>query len=306
MDDQTTVDTPKKGKGKIAVIVILGLLLAGSLGSNYWLYSKEQSSSELAISKIDSLNYYNSLKDSLYAKINEEELKVHNLRTEIAMYQSDNDSLRQLLEEKLDKIAALRAMVSSGGSTSKLRALKDSLERLTKVNAEFKQTIETVLMENEDYKAKMLAQQSEIDELNSQKRNLTDKVEVAAQPKVGSLNVVPTYEKKGQYIPMFKAKKVDRLEISFDVLANKLTEKKVEKVYIVRIIDPDGIVLSNNNNQLSNSSEVYTAKETVNFDGKLQKFKINHKQSASYKKGKYKVELKEDEVIVQTAEFVLI
>lgn len=306
MEDQVLNETQPKRKGKGVIIVLLALFLAGSIGSNIWLWKKEQNSTAIATSKIDSLNYYSVLKDSLYAKIAEEELKVHNLRTEIAIYQNDNDSLKLLLEEKLAKINSLKSMVASGGSPAKLRALKDSLSRISMENNDFKTKVQTLLMENEDYKAKMLQHEQLIAELQDNKKVLTEKVNVAAQPSVGPIIVLPTYEKKGIYIPIYKAKKVARLQISFDVLGNKLTDKSVEKEYIIRIIDPSGIVLSNNNKMLSNSDDVYTAKESVTFNGVQQKIKINYIQTPDFKKGKYKVELKEGSEVKQTTEFELL
>lgn len=305
MEDQT-IEAPKKSKGKGALIAILTVLFIGSLGSNYFFWDKEQKATATATAKVDSLNALSLLKDSLYKAINEEELKVFNLRTELSLYQNDNDSLKQLIEEKEAKIRSLRGMIASGGSPAKLRALKDSLSRLSEANNVFKNQVQNLLAENEDYKAKMLAQQEQIASLESTKKNLTEKVDVAAQPSVGPVNVTPTYQKKGVYIPIYKAKKVERLQISFDVMTNKLTEKAVNKEYIVRVIDPDGIVLSNTNSKLSNSDDVYTIKQNVTFNGTQQKFKLNYTQSPAYKKGKYKVELKDGEEVKQTFSFDLL
>jgi len=306
MEDLTVETTTKERKGKGGIIaILLGVLLAGSLGANYWLYYKEQKSSAEAVSKIDSLNALTTLKDSLYKTLNEEEIKVFNLRTELALYQSENDSLKQLIEEKEAKIRSLRAAIG-GGSPSKLRALKDSMAKLTAENNDFKAKVQTILLENEDYRAKLLEQQGKIETLEGQKQNLTDKVTIAAQPSVGPIIVTPQYQKKGIYIPIFKAKKVERLQVTFDVLTNKLTEKAVEKEYIVRIINPDGIVLSKTNNSLANSDDVYTIKQSVNFNGTQQKIKVNYTQSPDYKKGQYKVELKEGDEVLQTYSFDLL
>src|SRR6185295_9076728 len=114
--------------------------------------------------------------------------------------------------------------------------------------------------------------------LEGQKKTLTDKVNIAAQPVVGPITVTPQYEKKGMYIPIYKAKKVDRLQITFEVMGNKLTDKTVEKEYIVRIKNPDGIVLSNDNKTVRSSDDVYTVKESVSFNGTAQPIKINFTQ----------------------------
>lgn len=305
MEASNIETSPKERKKRGGIIIfLLALLLAGSLGSNIWLWDKEQKSTAVANEKLDSINALNTLKDSLYRMINEEEIKVFNLRTELAMYQGENDSLRLIIEEKEAKIRSLRSAIG-GGNTSKLRALKDSITVLTAQNNDFKAKVESILMENEDYKAKILAQQAEIEQLENKTQNLSNKVTIASQPNVGPILVIPQYEKKGIYMPIYKAKKVERLYITFDVLTNKLTEKAVEKEYIVRIINPDGIVLSTSNTSLRNSDDVYTAKESVTFDGTQQKIKINYTQSPSYKKGQYKVELKEGDEVLNTFSFDL-
>jgi|GEM_PF-1303184 len=304
--EENVLIQPKKSKGKGLLVTLLLLLLAGSGVGNYFLWNKEKTASALAVSKLDSLKSYHSLKDSLYAALAEEEQKVEGLRAEILLYQSDNDSLKQLLDEKMAKIASLRAMVAGGGSSGKLRALKDSLSRIQSENMAFRSEMDTLLLQNEDYAARLQQRENEITALEAQKRILSDKVNIAAQPSVGPVIVTPMYQKKGVYMPIYKAKKVERLQITFDVLGNKLTDKKVDKEYAVRVIDPDGIVLSNSNTKLSNSDDVYTAKENVIFNGTQQKIKINFTQSPAYKKGKYKVELKEGSEIKQTFSFELI
>lgn len=303
--EEPLITPEKKGKGRTGLLLLLGILLAGSGVANYWFWDKEQKSTALANSKIDSLKTYHSLKDSLYAALEEEEKKVESLRAEILLYQSDNDSLQQLLSEKEAKIASLRAMVNSGGSPGKLRALKDSIARMQNENLAFRTQVDSLLRSNEDYLARLQDRENQIAALESQKKMLSDKVNIAAQPSVGPVIVTPMYEKKGIYIPVYKAKKVERLQITFDVLGNKLTDKTVKKEYTVRVIDPDGIVLSNSNTKLSNSDDVYTIKEDVSFNGTQQKIKVNFTQSPAYKKGKYKVELKEGDEVKQQFSFEL-
>ena len=269
------------------------------------LWSKEKTAKAIANSKIDSLSAYHNLKDSLYAALSEEEKKVEGLRTEIALYQNDTDSLKQLLDASMAKISSLRAMVANGGSTGKLRALKDSISRLSAANRAFISQMDSMLNQNEDYLARLQERENKIAALESQKRILNDKVNIAAQPSVGPVIVTPMYIKKGVYLPIYKSKKVERLQITFDVLGNKLTDKAVKKDYMVRVMDPDGIVLSNNNTRLSNSDDLYTIKESVTFNGVQQKIKENFTQSPSYKKGKYKVELKEGGEVKQTFSFEL-
>lgn len=295
----------KQGKGKTVLIVLLLLLLGAAGFGNYWFWNQAKTATAEAGSKIDSLNAYHALKDSLSAQLDEELLKVESLRAEIAMYQSDNDSLKMLLDEKMAKIASLKAMIAGGGSSGKLRALKDSISRMRAENISFRSGMDSLLMQNAEYRARMQEQAGAIALLETQKKTLSEKVSIAAQPYVGPVSVFPVYQKKGVYTPIYKAKKVERLQISFDVLGNKLTEKAVSKEYTVRIMDPDGIVLSNDNSTVRNSDDVYTVKESVEFNGSQQKIKLNFTQKAAYKKGKYKVELKEGSEVKHTFAFDL-
>ena len=297
---------PKKGKGKTILVILLGLLLGGSGVFNYLLFDKGQKATAMAQSNIDSLKQLSGLKDSLYKMLADEEASVASLRLEIAMYQSENDSLKQILELKEQKIMALRSQIGGGGSPKKLRALKDSLEKMMVVNNQFKTQVQTLLMENEDYRAQLAAKEEKINALNSSNQKLSDKVTIAAEPNVGPVIVTPMYSKKGIDVPIYKAKKVEKLVITFDVLGNQLTEKTVEKTYNVRVKDPDGIVLSNDNGKLMDSNDVYTIREKVSFDGTQKRIKVNFKQDPKYKKGRYKVELKDGDEVKNTFTFELL
>jgi len=303
--EENEVIPVKKSKGKGVLIALLLLMLIGSGVGNFMFWSNEKSATATVNSKIDSLNTYHNLKDSLYAALSQEEQKVVGLRAEIALYQSDNDSLKQLLDASMAKISSLRAMVADGGSTGKLRALKDSLSRLSSANMTFKTQVDSLLNQNEDYLARLEASENRNNTLEYQKRILSEKVDIAAQPNVGPINVTPVYIKKGVYLPIYKSKKVERLQITFEVLGNKLTDKAIKKDYMVRVMDPDGIVLSNNNTKVSNSDDLFTVKESITFNGVQQKIKSNYSQTPSYKKGKYKVELKEGDEVKQTSSFEL-
>lgn len=304
---QNDIEQPKKkSTGKTVAIILLGLLLGGSVGANYFLWDKEQKSTALASSKVDSLNSISLLKDSLYNALALEEASIASLRTEIALYQSENDSLKQVLAEKETRLVSLRAQIGGGGSSSKLRALKDSIYAIKAENNDFRNKVQTLLADNENYKAMLAEKEQKIATLNGANEKLTEKVTIAAQPMLGPVNVTPLYEKKGVFIPQYKAKKVEKLQITFNVLGNPLTQGESEKTYTVRIKDPDGIVLSNSNGKLMDSNDVYTAKETVKFNGTKQDIKLNFTQKPSYKKGKYKVELKDGDEVKHTFAFELL
>jgi len=305
MEETTDIGTPSSG-GKKGLLVLLALLLLGSMGSNVWFWNQSKTAEHKVKTQLDSMNYFHALKDSLYDALAQEELKVEGLRAEINLNQTDNDSLNQLLNASMAKIASLRAMVGKGGSTASLRALKDSIAKMSVSNQRFKTQIDSLFNSNANYLAQIEAQQEAIKVLEGQRKILGEKVNIAAEPQIGAVIVTPVYNKKGLLVPIYKSKKVEKLQIMFDVLGNQLTENTIQKTYFLRIIDPDGIVLSNNNNSLTSSDNVYTFKQVINFNGAAQKIKSNFVNKSAYKKGKYKVELKESDVVKQTFSFELL
>jgi hypothetical protein len=304
MDD--SAQEKKHGKGKTVTIVLLLLLLLGSVGSSIFLWNKEQHSTGIALSKIDTLQSLNSLRDSLYNELAIEQEKVANLRLEISLYQGENDSLLQLLKGKESKINSLRALIGQGGSGKSYRALKDSIAVFRNNNLAFRTRVDSLLLQNEAYLAKLNEQESTISQLEKEKSTLSKKVNIAAQPNVGPVRVEPQYDKKGIFTPINKAKKVERLMITFDLLNNKLTAQPINKKYIIRIKNPDGIILSNSNSRLTNIDDVFTHEEDITFNGTQQKIRIEYTQDAAYKKGKYSVELRDGKEIKQTFSFELL
>ncbi|MBC7426622.1 MAG: hypothetical protein H7321_08815 [Bacteroidia bacterium] len=308
MDQETKIETVenRRSNGKTIVIVILGLLLAGSAISNYIFWDKAENASLNFTRQEDTLKITNSMKDSLQELLAIEQSKVAQLRLEISMWETGNDSLMQIINEKEQRIASIRSQIAGGGSSAKMRALKDSIMNLGIANSKFKTDLQELLLQNEDYKARFEASESTNQALTNTNVNLTKKVEIASEPFIGTLSIVPARTKKGVMEPVTKAKKVEYLSISFDLLQNSLTEKPVEKEYIIRILDPNNVVLSTTNSSLVDSDDVFSVKETATFDGKLQKIRLKFTQAPAYKKGSYKAELKVDGVVKQTTKFELL
>jgi hypothetical protein len=69
----------------------------------------------------------------------------------------------------------------------------------------------------------------------------------------------------------------------------------VEEEVTIRLIDPDGGILSLNNKTLKDKSLIVSLKENISFDGALQKVKWKFPEkgtlSGKLKKGKYTTEL---------------
>ncbi len=297
----------KTGKKRTGLLVLLSLLLVGSGVFNGILLNKSNSTKLETQAKLDSLIQYQTLKDSLLNDLNIEQEKVNSLRLELAMFQGENDSLMNIINAKEALIASLRSQINGGGGNNKakLLALKDSINNFKTNNLDLQNKVQELLLSNDDYKRELEERDQKILGLNSEKTKMTVKLEEAQKPFVGPISVIPQYEKKGVFMPIYKAKKVQRLLITFNVLGNKLTNKTINKEYHIRIIDPNNVVLSNSNNDLTDSDKVISVKEKVEFDGTKKDIKIEFTQKPNYTKGTYKVELKDGDEILHSFKFDL-
>ncbi|MCU0326142.1 MAG: hypothetical protein MUF45_12950 [Spirosomaceae bacterium] len=127
-------------------------------------------------------------------------------------------------------------------------------------------------------------------------RELTEKVTLAAALKAMNVtvNAVNSRGKErdgGEY----KAKRVDKIKISFKLAENPLT-KKEEKVIYMRLLDPQGNVISDMATGsgafvFGGKETVYTAKQSVFYDNSGQNVDFIYSRGAPYAKGKYTIEL---------------
>ncbi|MFN3850945.1 MAG: hypothetical protein ACK4NY_16035 [Spirosomataceae bacterium] len=127
-------------------------------------------------------------------------------------------------------------------------------------------------------------------------RELTEKVTLAAALKAMNVtvNAVNSRGKErdgGEY----KAKRVDKIKISFKLAENPLT-KKEDKVIYMRLLDPQGNVISDMATgsgafMFGGKETVYTAKQSVFYDNSGQNVDFIYSRGAPYAKGKYTIEL---------------
>jgi len=127
----------------------------------------------------------------------------------------------------------------------------------------------------------------------SENIELKQRLEKGAMPQFGTL-ITMSYNAKGDEI--YKAGKVDRFKVTFDVLENPMVTTPVDEEVTIRILAPNGVVLSSTNKTLQDVSTISTLKQTISFDGALQKVKWAYPGSkgslvGKLNKGRYITEL---------------
>lgn len=312
---------------RTALTVVLVILLLASLGSNTFLYLNKMKSDKELENKVAVMK----AKDSLQSELNRME---DSLNLVIQTFQNENQTLVLKVEElesdknprviaAMQEIYRLRREIANGisgeastagagdGAKKSTKAsrkaakggkggaevedLRKQLEEARAKVAELMAQIEGLTKEKNDYVAQLAAEKDRSATLESENVELKDRLDKGARPQFGALLVTGLYDKKGVMTETMKAKSIDKIRVTFDVLENPMVTQPLEEEVTIRIIDPNGGVLSTTNTKLTDKSKVTSLKNTIQFDGALQKVKWSFPEkgllTGKLMKGKYTAEL---------------
>ncbi len=292
---------------RTGVIIILLILLLLSAGTNTYLYYDNKGS--VAEKELELV----AMRDSLQKEL----LRIEDsLNTVVLTLQAENTTLVSKVSElegpnnprvlaAFKEVTRLRRQLihmtsGDGGDLNVERNTKDvNLSGIRKQLADAKIKIkdltaqlDTLIIERNQAVADKEEAVNQKEALGVENTELKERLDKGAMPQFGTL-ITSAYDNKKKLTD--KAKKVNQFMITFDILENPMVTQVVEEEVTIRLIDPDGAVLSLNNKTLKDKSLVFTSKENVSFDGALQKVKWKFPDRGSLtgklKKGKYTTEL---------------
>lgn len=316
---------------RTALTVVLVILLLASLGSNTFLYinkmkSDKELQNKMAVMKAkdslqaelirmeDSLNLviqtFQNENQTLVLKVEELEgdknprviaamQEIYRLRREIANGISGDGSGSTAGTDgataKKSTKESRKAAKSGKGGDGNVEDLRKQLEEARAKVAELMALVESLTNEKNEMVMMMNAEKDRAATLESENVELKDRLDKGARPQFGALLVTGLYDKKGIMTETMKSKTVDKIRVTFDVLENPMVTQPLEEEVMIRIIDPNGGVLSTTNSKLTNKSKVTSLKQTIQFDGALQKVKWSFPEkgllTGKLMKGKYTAEL---------------
>ena len=312
---------------RTALTVVLVILLLASLGSNTFLYINKMNSDKELKDKVAVMK----AKDSLQAELIRME---DSLNLVIQTFQNENQTLVLKVEElegdknprvlsAMQEIYRLRREIANGISTDGASAstggakkstkesrkaaksgkstggsmedLRKQLEEARAKVAELTALVESLTKEKNDYMAQLTTEKDRSAALESENVELKDRLDKGARPQFGALLVTGMFDKKGIMTETMKSKSIDKIRVTFDVLENPMVTQPLEEEVVIRIIDPNGGVLSTTNTKLTDKTKVTSLKNTIQFDGALQKVKWSFPEkgllTGKLMKGKYTAEL---------------
>lgn len=310
---------------RTATIVILVILLLLSAGTNTWLYynggpSDAQNQLALAAQKDSLQKELLRMEDSLNSVVASLQTENSSLVTKVSELESDKNPKIMMAYREINRIRRQLVNAGNGGGSS-------SSETTTSSRGGKNGNLDELKRQLAEAQARIKQLTSQIDSLVTQKNQLVIDVEVAkgekealqvengelklrlekgAMPQFGTLITSPLEEKRALTT---KAKSVDKFNITYDVLENPMVNEVLEEEVTIRLIDPDGGVLSVNNKSLQDKTKVISLKNKITFDGALQKVKWSFPPTGSLKgklkKGKYTTELWTRDLLRQKNTFEL-
>lgn len=286
---------------KNLLIIAVSVLVLALIGLTYLLFSEKQTNRELVqefqLDKEDLENeytrfaqQYDELKltvsnDSLADLLAQEQVKTQRLLEELRTVKSSNATeIRRLKKE----LATLRKVMI--GYINQI----DSLNKLT---AQQKQVIAEVTQ-------KYNAASRQINNLSEEKKNLNQKVTLAAQLDATNIRIEPR-NKRGK-----KAKKVKdivKLAIGFTIVKN-ITAETGERTLYIRITKPDNDVLTkspSNTFPYENRTLGYSIKKYIEYNGEEQTINVFWDVEEFLYAGDYRVDIFADGTMIGSQKFTL-
>lgn len=228
-------------------------------------------------------------------------------------FATSNDSLATLLDEEKVKVQRLLEQLRSVKSTnaSEIRRLKKELATVRSVMVTYINQIDSLnkmnkalTSENIEVKQKYQSATQQISSLSEEKKNLHEKVTLAAQLDATNVWVQP---KNIRGKDTKKVKDVVKFSIGFTIVKN-ITAQTGDRTIYIRITKPDNDVLSKNAGNTfpyENRTLTYSIKKYIEYTGEEQSVVVYWNVEEFLYAGAYRVDIFADNTIIGSQQFTL-
>lgn len=252
-----------KSKNLIIVIVLLVIIIGGV---SFYAFQQTQENKEMtelfALEKEEMENEYTTFAtqyDELQVQINNDSLR-QKLESEKLRTQRLLEELRQVKASNAAEITRLKKELKTVRAV--LRSYVIQIDSLNRIN-------EALTTENKEVKKKYSEATRQINTLAQEKKDLNEKVSLAAQLDATNILVVPK-NKRGKEVD--KVKNVKKIAVEFTLVKN-ITAKTGERTLYVRIAKPDNEVLTKSSSDTfpyENRNLSYSIKKYIEYTGEEQ------------------------------------
>ncbi len=296
----------RRSNTAMTAALVLACALAALFGFLYFNARQEVDAKNVNIStQQKELLLTNSKLDSIRTQLDAKIAEITSLGGQVA----DLEALKVQLEKDKKNLVNSKS-VSIRDFENKIRGYEAALSakdveiaKLREENAQLTTEVKTLGNENTNLKTDVTSLKTDKQALADsvyattvKNKELAEKVTLAAAMKamnvtVNAINSRGKEREGGEY----KAKRVDKVKISFKLSENPLTKKEGKVIYM-RMLDPQGNCISDMATgsgafAFGGKEMVYTAKQTIMYDNSGQDVDFIYARGSNYGKGKYAIEL---------------
>lgn len=292
-DTKAGTDTQEQGPRKSIVIIVIAILL-GTNGLLLWQFFEKKASLDAANQNVITAT---AEKDQIQMELNQ-------VKGEFEKVKAENLNLRDQLtvkdEEIKAKVAEIQKLIAMGGP-SQIAKAKAEINNLRGLNQTYVAQIDSLrkqntqlVSENSNLTTNLKDQRSQNENLSKENQKLSGKIAAGSVLKATAIVTEGVrFRSSGKQVVTNKAKNVQKLNVRFVLVENKVLDKGPLNIY-VRMLSPDGAVMSADNESFTTSdgkSMVYTIKETVDYDNKDETVDVGWSKGSPFLKGNYTIEI---------------
>jgi len=316
MEPQSDYPEPRRRNNTLLLLLAAVLVLVGINGVLFYLNRQSKTETEQLTTQVKvtdtklqtQIKEYETLKTS-YERQSQELQKLglsnDSLEARIAGINSDLLRLRSFKANSFSAAEQLRFKQRALNLESQLRKKDDQIADLKKSN-------ENLYTETTTLKQRQNQLSDTLSTITKANRDLSEKVGVASRLQADNIHVSVIQrnnKEKDDDKDEFKARRVDRLKITFGLARNDVSPKETKSIYL-RVLEPDGAALYNLSTgggtfSVDGQEAFYTQKQDVVFDNSRQRLEFVYAKGGDYKTGLHTVELYEGGALMGKATFTL-
>jgi hypothetical protein len=310
-------ETPQpRSNSRVLLWVALVLVLLGINGVLFYLNQQKGQQNEQLTTEVkakdsklqEQIKQYEALKADFERQSQElQALGLNNdsLQARIASVNADLLKLRSFRAGSFSIAQQQMFKQRAQNLEGQLRKKDDDIAQLKKDN-------ETLYTETTTLKERQNKLTDTISTMAKTNQELSDKVTVASRLQAENIKIAVLNSKdkeKDDDKDEFKAKKVEKVKVTFNLARNDVSPKETKAIYL-RILEPDGAALYNLSTgggtfSVDGQESFYTQKQDVVFDNTKQPIQFTYAKGAEYKKGVHTVEVYEGGAMMGKTTFTL-
>jgi hypothetical protein len=297
----------KNNNGKNVIIGLLGAALLGSFGYIY--YVNDKASNSIA-QKDGIINATSTEKDALQAELNEASAKYDELQSldakkdssltakdlEISSKRAEIQKILSKANASKEELATAKGLIRSLNGT--INGYKEEIAALKQKNTLLTYEKDSVIVERETARGERDKYRNDYDSTTKVVKQKESVIDVASTLHASNFNIAGINEKSGgKEVSTTKAKKVDKLRISFEIDENRVTQSGKKDLF-VSITAPDGTpvsvqALGSGTFTTRDGKDLpYTQKISLDYiQSSKQNVQFDWKQNTDFQKGNYKIEV---------------